>query len=183
MLTVRIGPLDDPHTLLLANDTAAHIRAHPVAPGLAGLVIIGAGGVGTHRPGDPTPRVIVPLPGPHPLNALAREHIARAHAVVLRDRAEAARLAALIDDGVAVLADAGRGGARPFLRDARPGQTVDAWDAVDGNPALCDALEQAGCTRPDGLQAEAHHLAAAAIEAVVACLDDRGATLAARTRG
>lgn len=183
MLTVRVGPFNDPHTRLLAADTAARITAHPVAPGLTGLVIVGAGGVSTLRVGDPTPRIIIPLPGPHPLDALARDQIGRAHAVVVRDRAEAARLASIIGDSMTLIADPGQDGARPFLQGASASQTIEAWDAVDGNPALREALGQAGRSRPDGLEVEAQRLADAAIEALVACLEDHGAPWTAPSRG
>lgn len=183
MLTVRIGPFDDPHARLLAADTAGRIAAHPAAPALTGLVVVGAGGVGTHRVGDPTPRVIVPLQGLRALDALSRDQIARAHAVVVRDRAEAIRLVGIIGDAITVLVDTGRDTAQPFLEGARDGQTIEAWDAVDGNPALREALEQAGRSRPDGLEAEAQQLADGAIEALVACLDDHGAPWPTPSRG
>ena len=151
---------------------------------LDGTVLVGTGGAHLISGGDACPRVAVPLPGTHSLNALALAQISGCDAVVVRDAIEAGRLAHAIGAAVVVVADDPHGTAHaPFLAGADAVQTPAAWDAIDENPALRDALAAVGRERVGGNRDHEALIALAVIEAVVACAPDTPTAFEAGTRG
>jgi len=184
VLIIRVGVALDTHADEIAGVVAERIRAHPLAPHLSGTVLIGTGGGRLIAAGDPYPRVIIPLPGSHALSVLAIAQVKRCDGVVVRDSAEAGRLAQIIGTAQVVVADNPRGTPRaPFLTGADAAQTTAAWDAVDENPELRDSLSTAGRRRV-GASADQHAIVAdAAIEAIVACGPDAPASFPPATRG
>ena len=186
MLTVRTGVALDTNAREIADDLAAAIAAHPLAALLDATVMVGTGGTKLITADDMRPRVVVPLPGTHALSALAIAQIGGCDAVVVRDAMEAGRLAHVIGTAVVmvVVADEPHGAAHaPFLMGTDAVQTTAAWDAVDENPALRDALPAVGRQRAGGARDHEALIAAAVIEAVVACGPDTSTAFRAGTRG
>jgi hypothetical protein len=146
-------------------------------------VIVGTGGAGLITADDVLPRVVVPLPGTHAINALGIAQIERCDGVVVRDVIEAGRLAGAIGTVVVVVADDPHGTTRtPFLVGTDAVQTTAAWDAIDENPDLRNSLSAVGRHRAGTPRDHESLIADAVIEAVLACTPETPAAFQAAPR-
>lgn len=163
MLQVRMSTRRGPWLERLGPAIADALHAHPLAPHLDAIALLGVGDPFLVRPGDPALKVVVPLLGGERPDAIARRQLESASAVVLLDGAEATdELAETMTVAVEGSA-AGLG----FLR------TASAFDEMQAEVALGGLADLRRCIH--GARASAietpitpGQLADAVIEAVIA---------------
>jgi len=172
MLTVRIGSALTTRGRTRAAAIARALQAHVLAPHLNATVLIGPGGTGGIRAGDPRPLIVVALNDIHATTPLSRAVVSRADGVVIAEGDVPATLLSGVRDAIVIDLSPTKADERAFLRGASPDQSESAWDAVCSNPSLEVAIAVQSRDGRKLAPARAAQVADAVTEAVVAAGPD-----------
>jgi hypothetical protein len=167
MLTVRLARGDSRGLQALAPPIARAVHAHPLAPHMDALVLIGVGDPLLMQQGDPASKVMVPLVGSARPDALSRDQMRAMDALVLLDPCEWPGRAGTAPDPVIVIPGSPEASDRMFLRGCSGVDALEAADALRAMPALGAAVRRAR-PRADEPPVSASDIADAVMEAIVA---------------
>lgn len=92
MISIRVGTREDSHLQSLATSLARAVEAHPLASVLPGIVLIGLGEPYLIGPGDPRPRIALPLASSQHVDPIARAQALAANGLVFLDTEEMTRV-------------------------------------------------------------------------------------------
>ena len=168
MLTVRIGSALTARGRTRAMAISRALQAHLLTPHLKATVLIGPGGTGGIRLGDPRPLIVVALNDILATAPLSRAIVSRADGVVIAERDIPAALLSGLGDAVVIDISQAQGDDKAFLRGASHDESQSAWDAMGSNPSLAAAILNRGTDSQDSIPMLAAQVADAVTEAVVA---------------
>lgn len=144
MITTRIGLAQGNELWPLASAMNKAIREYPQASHVAGIVLIGLGDPYSIRPGDPTPRIALPLAASRPIDPIAHAQALAADGLVFLDSEEAGRVLAGREwhRPVGVLASGGAHEAWQLFRGIGVFENASAMTTLRSNVAVRGVIDR-----------------------------------------